>query len=151
MTLREILVDFLAAEELGFVDDAGDLLLHCRGEHGEWPCVANVRAEQGQVTFRSVYPGVVPQETRLPTMELVTRLNAGLEFGNFDLDLDTGALSYRTSVDVEFDRLSEGLLRSLVFVNVATMDALLPVLREVTAAEPGTAEPARPNRGGARE
>lgn len=111
------------------------------GKSGEWPVGAEVRGK-GVVIIMSMAPFSIPSDRRGATMEAITRANCGLALGAFDLDLDSGAVQFRTSLDVEGDEqaLGEVILRHLVYQNVVAMDRYLPALREVgEGAEPEAA------------
>jgi hypothetical protein len=99
-----------------------------RGDNGQWTCYAQAREEQSQFLFYSVCPVNAPDDgqKRLAMAEFLTRANYGLFIGNFELDLSDGEIRYKTSVDVEGDRLSPALVQQLVYANVFTMDRYLP-------------------------
>ncbi|GAA1988697.1 YbjN domain-containing protein [Kitasatospora viridis] len=132
----DILRELCAEQQWAFLEhESGtDLLVRFEGENGAWSCLLSAREEQQQALVRSVLPSV-GEAARGAVMIAITRINAELIAGGFDLDLDSGALSFRTSIDVEGDRLTPALARQLVLVNLATTDAYLPVLQEAAAAE----------------
>lgn len=47
--------------------------------------------------------------------ELLMRLNYDLMTGSFQLDFEDGEICFRTSIDLEGDRLSTALVRQLMF------------------------------------
>ncbi|NEQ30985.1 MAG: YbjN domain-containing protein [Leptolyngbya sp. SIO4C5] len=51
--------------------------------------------------------------------------------GNFELDFSDGEIRYKTSLDVEGDRLSQASIKQLVYTNVFTMDRYLPGIEAV--------------------
>ncbi len=106
-----------------------------RGDNGSWRCYAQVREEQQQFIFYSVLETYVPEPRRQAVAEFLTRANYGMLIGNFELDLNDGEVRYKTSIDVEGDRLSIPLVRQLVYVNVLTMDRYLPGLMQVAYGE----------------
>ena len=55
----------------------------------------------------------------------------GLLIGNFEMDMSDGEVRFKTSIDVEGDRLSTALLRRLVDLNLEMMDKYLPGLHAV--------------------
>src|SRR5262249_12668701 len=105
--------------------------LRVRGENGEWDAYGQVREDDQQVIVYAECPLSAPADRRDATMEFVTRANFALAIGNFELDLDDGEIRFRTSLDVKGDRLSPGLLRQLVWNNIAVTDKYLPGLRLV--------------------
>ena len=126
--ISEAMIRFFTEEAWPFMPIESEPILRVpfRGEHGQWMCYAQAREEQQQFVFYSVCPASVPDDKRAPMAEFVTRANYGLIVGNFEMDYRDGELRYKTSVDVEGDELSNALLRSLVYANVAMMDQYLP-------------------------
>lgn len=107
-------------------DDEPVLRTAFRGDNGEWSCYAFADEDQQQFAFYSVCSVRTPEDRRLALAEFITRLNHGLVIGNFELDFSDGEIRFKTSIDVEGDRLSTTLVRRMVVANVATMDMHLP-------------------------
>lgn len=63
--------------------------------------------------------------------EFLTRANYGMLIGNFEMDFTDGEIRYKTSIDVEGDRLTSPLMQQIVYANVRTMDRYLPGIRKV--------------------
>lgn len=122
-----------------WVDDLPVLCLSFAGKHGSWTCYAQAREEQEQFVFYSACPVNVPYD-RLPhAAEFITRANYGLVIGNFEMDYSDGEIRFKTSADVEGDRLTLPLIQHLVYANVITMDRYLPGIMNVLH---GKADPA---------
>ncbi|MCB0065194.1 MAG: hypothetical protein KDE19_23885 [Caldilineaceae bacterium] len=51
--------------------------------------------------------------------------------GNFEFDYTDGEICYKTSIDVEDDRLTTALIKCLVYTNVM-MDKYLPWIINIT-------------------
>jgi len=79
----------------------------------------------------SICPIRAPEDKRPAVAEFLTRANYGLLIGNFEMDFEDGEIRYKTSIDVEGDRLSPALLRQLTYANVVTMDRYLPGIMSV--------------------
>jgi hypothetical protein len=128
MQLIDTVARFLKEEDWRFAmrPDASVLELRFQGDNGQWTCFAKTREEQGQLAFYSICPLNAPEDKRLAMAELLTRANFGLHMGNFELDFEDGEIRFKTSIDVEDDRLSVPLVRSLVYANILTMDKYLP-------------------------
>ncbi|MBD2504560.1 type III secretion system chaperone family protein [Anabaena azotica] len=107
------------------------LRLAFQGRNGKWDCFAKAREEQQQFIFYSICPVNAPQDKRLAVAEFITRANCGMMIGNFELDFNDGEISYKTSIDVEGDRLSNALIQRLVYANVTMMDEYLPGILSV--------------------
>jgi hypothetical protein len=115
------------------VDDATVLRLDGDGFNGSWVLWLETREDEGIVLVWSSWPEAVPAERRRAVMELLTRLNTDIAVGAFEMDLDRGQVSFRTSIDVTDDRLSGALLSRLVGANVEVFDDWLPALQSVIA------------------
>lgn len=109
--------------------DGGSILqMAFQGEEYRWNCIAQVREEDHQFLFYSLLPIELPPERYGAMAEFITRANYGLVLGNFEMDFSDGEVRYKTSIDVEGDRLSYALINQLVYVNVLTVDQYLPGL-----------------------
>jgi hypothetical protein len=102
------------------------------GQNGTWHCFATAREEQYQCVFYSICETLVPEDRRIAAAEYITRANSGMAIGNFEMNFNDGEVRYKTSIDVEGDRLNTALVRNLVYANVMMMDRYLPGLIAVT-------------------
>ncbi len=82
------------------------------------------RAKDGhrQAQFIAEFPAVIQPEQYPVMAEFLCRANSGLMLGNFELDYETGEVSYKTSVDVEGGELTTRMVKTQVEVNLSTMD-----------------------------
>jgi hypothetical protein len=117
------------------------------GENGRWMTVIRVDDDRRVFVFYSLLP-VSPSASRIgDVVEYATRANRGMVTGNFEVDVDTGEVRYKTAIDlgeVALDDLASGtvtraLVADLVYTNVGTADRYLPGLLQVVA---GAATPA---------
>ena len=92
------------------------------GNSGQWTCYAQDRTEQEQFVFYSVFPIKTPEDKLYSVAEFITRANYGMVIGNFELDFSDGEVRYKTSMDVEEQELTQGLIHHMVYANVLTMD-----------------------------
>ncbi|MBW4501599.1 MAG: YbjN domain-containing protein [Scytonema hyalinum WJT4-NPBG1] len=129
----EEIVNFFKADDWPFIQIQGQpaLQIAFQGENGKWTCYARTRVEQQQFVFYSVCPVNAPEDKRLAIAEYLTRANYGIVIGNFELDFADGEISYKTSIDVEGDRLSSALIKRVVYANVTMMDEYLPGIMSV--------------------
>ncbi|MBR8835460.1 MAG: YbjN domain-containing protein [Stigonema ocellatum SAG 48.90 = DSM 106950] len=129
----EEMVNFFKADDWPIVQIPGQpaLQMAFQGENGKWTCYARTRVEQQQFVFYSICPVNAPEDKQLDIAEYLTRANCGMMIGNFELDFADGEISYKTSIDVEGDRLSSALIRRLVYANVTMMDQYLPGIMSV--------------------
>jgi hypothetical protein len=126
-------ISFFQQDEWSFtqLEDQPILRLGFQGENGQWSCYAQAREEHAQLLFYSVCPVNVPEDRRMAVAEFLTWANYGLFIGNFELDMTDGEIRYKTSIDVEGDRLSPALVKPLVYTNVMMMDRYLPGIMSV--------------------
>ncbi|MBD2534950.1 YbjN domain-containing protein [Nostoc flagelliforme FACHB-838] len=129
----EEVVNFFKADGWPFIQlvEQPALQIAFQGENGQWTCYARVRTEQQQFVFYSISPVNAPEDKRLAIAEFLTRANSGMIIGNFELDFADGEISYKTSIDVEGDRLSSALIQRVVYANVTMMDEYLPGILSV--------------------
>ena len=96
------------------------------GKNGSWVCIAHARESEERFVFYSIGITGMLEAKRLAMAEFITRANFGLIIGNFEMDLNDGEVRFKTSIDVDGDRLSAALLKQLVDVNLEMMDKYLP-------------------------
>jgi hypothetical protein len=101
-------------------------LMPCAGDKGNWNCVAFLDEVAHQFRFFSVLPEAIPPQRRPHVLEFISRVNCRLILGNYEMELETGLLRYRTSVDYTLNELNDALIHSLVAPNVATFNDYLP-------------------------
>jgi hypothetical protein len=129
----EEIVNFFQKEDWQFQKIPGEstLRLAFQGKNGRWDCYAKVREQQQQFAFYSICPNNAPENKRMAVAEFISRANYGMIIGNFELDFTDGEIRYKTSIDVEGDRLSFALIKRLVYANVTMMDEYLPGIMSV--------------------
>ncbi|MEA5602728.1 YbjN domain-containing protein [Nostoc sp. UHCC 0252] len=132
-SIFEAIINFFTVDDWPFVQLPGQpaLQIPFQGENGRWNCYARARSEQNQFVFYSICPVNAPENKRLAVAEFLTRANCGMMIGNFELDFTDGEISYKTSIDVEGDRLSFALIQRVVYANVTMMDEYLPGILSV--------------------
>lgn len=127
------LLHFFTEDDWQFTKLQGESVLQLgfQGENGEWTCYAKAREDQQQFIFYSLCPIAAPEDKRSLIAEFLTRANYGMTIGNFELDFTDGEIRYKTSIDVEGDRLTHALIKRLVYTNVMMMDEYLPGIKAV--------------------
>jgi hypothetical protein len=113
------------------VEGATVLRLEGDGSNGSWVLWLETREEARVVIVWSSWPVAVPEPRRRAVMELVTRLNPDIAVGAYELDLDRGQVSVRTSIELGDAPLHEDLVAGLVGANVEVFDTHLPRLLAV--------------------
>ena len=138
----EAVINFFETDDWPFSLIEGEPVLETvfQGQNGKLSCYAKAREEQRQFVFYSICPINVPENKRLAVAEFITRANYGMVIGNFELDFTDGEIRYKTSIDVEGDRLSFALIKTLVYANVTMMDEYLPGIMAVIYGEMNVGE-----------
>ncbi len=128
LPIFEAIINFFTSYNWTFskLAEASILQLRFQGENGEWECYAKAREEENQFVFYSICPVKVPKPKRRAVGEFIARANYGTISGNFELDFADGEIRYKTSIDLEDNRLPPTLINRLVYTNVSMMDEYLP-------------------------
>jgi hypothetical protein len=131
------MVNFFQQDEWPFNPVEGQPVLQTafEGKNGKWACFARAREQQQQMVFYSICPVNVPENKLMAVAEFLTRANSGMILGNFELDFTDGEIRYKTSIDVEGDRVSFALIKRLVYANVTMMDQYWPGIMSVVYGE----------------
>ncbi|MEG4395801.1 YbjN domain-containing protein [Microcoleus sp. BROC3] len=131
------MVNFFQQDEWPFYPVEGQPVLQTafEGKNGKWACFARAREQQQQMVFYSMCPVNVPENKLMAVAEFLTRANSGMILGNFELDFTDGEIRYKTSIDVEGDRVSFALIKRLVYANVTMMDEYFPGIMSVIYGE----------------
>ncbi len=96
------------------------------GERGTWVCYARVDEESNCFLFYSLMGMNIDRHNRLKVLEYLNRVNYCLTVGNFEMNMDTGDVRFRTGVDIPPGELTVPFVRALVYSNVHTIDHYFP-------------------------
>lgn len=112
--------------------DGALVRMRFRGRNGEWNVIAQMVGDDRQKLVCYSLPAVVVGEgRRLAAADLVARLNFGMVLGNFELDMDSGRVRYKTSADLRGTEPQVRLIEHLVFTNMMMTDRYLPAIEGV--------------------
>jgi hypothetical protein len=138
----EVVEAFLAARDIEAErEDERTWIFRLAGEERSWLVSIVVIAQNDQVVVHGEVPVDVPPPRRADLATWAARANRGLPIGNFEVDVDTGGVWCKSSIDVEGDELSDALLDNLL----AAVHALLeryagPLIDWVEGRAPGPEE-----------
>lgn len=134
LAMNEIVEGYLSGKEIPYERLSDTLLrLSFTGENGSWIVLVRTDEEKHLCVVYSVYPELVPEEHRNGMAVFLIEENYDLAVGSFELDPADGELRYRTSIDVENDRLTRELFGQLFKTNVVMMDHYFHVLHDGSA------------------
>jgi hypothetical protein len=111
------------------------------GDH-RWSGFAQADETLARFVFYSVSPWTAPEHRRVEFAEFFTRINWGMVIGNFEMDWDDGEIRYKSAIDVTGDRISQPLVRQVVYPNVRAMGRYLPAIRAILDGEQSAREAA---------
>lgn len=94
-----------------------------------------VKSDGEQFLFYIVPDLPVPQEDLPGVMEYVTRANAGLRIGNFELKLQERLLRFKSSIAFTDARLTEALIKAAIIAAEVAVDTYVPGLINVITGE----------------
>ncbi|GET42715.1 YbjN domain-containing protein [Microseira wollei] len=122
------MLNFFKQDNWPFIQIEGETALETAftGKNGSWDCYAQAIEEEHLFIFYSICPVLAPESKRLAITELIAKANFNILVGNFDIDATDGEIRYKTSIDIEGDRISFNLLKNVVYTNVMMMDRYLP-------------------------
>lgn len=131
--IYQAMLNFFSEEDWEFTKLQGKLILRLafQGKNGKWNCFALANEDQHRFLFYSICPLEIPSTTRITIAEFLTRANYGMEIGNFEFDVDSGEIRFKTSLDVTEDRITPALIKQMVYTNVLTIDQYLPGIQAV--------------------
>lgn len=138
----EAVVDFLNADGWRFEEVAGQTAIRFgfTGRNARFECYGRANEENETFVFFSILPLRAPEEKRALLAELITRINYGMNIGNFEMDMNDGELRYKTSIDVEGGELTQKMVETLVTVNLSTNDRYFTAFTDVLYANVSPAE-----------
>jgi len=131
--ITNAMIAFFTNDDWTFTKIQGKPILQMgyQGENGQFICYARANENPQQFAFYSIFPMLAPEERKLAIAEFITRANYGMVIGNFEFNFSNGEILYKTSIDVEGDRLTAALIKRLVYTNIAIADRYLPSIQGV--------------------
>ena len=125
------MTSYLGGRGWPFEEDGHEVASVAIGQNGQWPVRFEIREDDGLLLVYSIVSSLVPQTRRLAVALYLTRVNHGLAIGNFEFDLDSGEVRYKTSVDIEGAALEEPIVDHLLLANIVAVDRYLAGMRAV--------------------
>jgi len=111
------------------------------GKNGQYTCFASVRPDTPWVTCCVRLAFVVAEQKRTTIAQYFTRLNAKMGFGDFEMAYGNGAVWYKTAIALEDAQLTPRMVKSLILVNINTVDANVPEIIHTLSLAPAATVP----------
>lgn len=102
--------------------DGRQVVMPFQGTSGVWACLIGIDEAQRMVLIYSQCPFQCPAEFRAEMSAFLHMANSGFARGAFELDLSTGAMRFRVSIDARFHPLSTESVLEAVGYNVGLFD-----------------------------
>jgi hypothetical protein len=106
--------------------DETTLKIDIDGKVANWVVLIKVLEEIGQLLIYSISSNKAPQPQRNAVQEFLTRANFGLRIGNFEFNIDTGEIRFKTSLQFAGETLAPEMIEQCLLINMFTMEKYLP-------------------------
>jgi len=136
--LTAAIVELLDTADLAFTssvsEDGLGFVLSMEGDRATFEVWIASYEDSERVVVASLYPALVPPALRDAAAEYLHRVNIGLILGGFDLDYESGAVRFRTGVDLESVTHLGPILKNTFYSNIISADRYFPGLAKVLEA-----------------
>jgi hypothetical protein len=85
-----------------------------------------VDEEHLRLIFHALLGMNIPGEYRQAVSEYLMRVNLELPVGNFEMNMDSGEVRFKTSVETPNGELSVAMVRGMAYTSLHTMDHFFP-------------------------
>jgi len=127
-SILDVVLRFFREDQWNFqqIDKKPVIRAGFRGERGTWVCFARVDEEHQRFLFHSIMGLNIPTQYRVAVAEYLTRVNYGLPVGNFEMDLESGDVRFKTSIETPEGEITVAMVRALAYTNIRNMDHYFP-------------------------
>lgn len=101
------------------------------GKNARLACCFRVNQERDLIAFYVYVSSKAPEGRRKEVMEYITRINLGLYIGNYEMNVETGVVSYKVSMDVEGGTVSTAMIKNMMDAGISMADRCNSSLMEV--------------------
>lgn len=125
--LVRIGIDYDVTEEGQAID------FEVKSPQGSWNCLLSLHEKMG-IGFYSTILTPVPRKKYSQMAIYLMYLNNTQLFGNFELDLKTGDVRFKTYIDCSSNELTERVIDRTMLRNVTTMQHYYPQIMQIIKA-----------------
>jgi hypothetical protein len=132
-SITKIVKNYFRRESIEFEQIGNDNAFEIgfAGEHGCFLGYVAVDEEERTILVETIAPIKAPKDKRLKAAELIARINRLLLIGNFNFNMDTGLIAYKTSIILGDSNLHGDIIKHLLFANWFAMDKYFPAFNLV--------------------
>lgn len=109
------------------------LNVRVRCDNAIYPLYIFVSEEGCMIQVYSYLDANIPEHKRSAVSEYFTRANSGMNVGNFEFDMDSGEIKYKTYLclgnNLEF--LTDDIIENLIGLNYSSMDKYYPGIMRI--------------------
>lgn len=112
-------------------DKANAVRVPYKGTDTEWACIAQTHEEKRMFIYYSICPIKASSSSLISVLEFITMANHNLLMGNFEVDMASGEVRFKTTVSFGEAEWDDELIRTAVINNIFTMDQYIVDLLKV--------------------
>lgn len=126
--LHQTIANYMDKAERHFQSEGdaenGLIVAEILGDDGNWRVFIQITDddETRLVAIHAHHPVRIPEGNRLKVAELLTRINYDLMVGNFELNLDDGAVLFKTTLDLADGQLTQAMFERMYEMNGHAMN-----------------------------
>lgn len=132
-TLAELVSKFFNHDKSRFEQIGKNHILKTgfQGKNGVFPCYIDINEKNRTLLIYTTSPINVPEHKRLQTAEFIARINQSLVLGNFEIGMDDGKVTYKTSIILGKSSLHQDVIKHLIYANWMASDEYYPAISTV--------------------
>ena len=125
--MLELIIDFFNKQEWHYtlIEAKRIVVLRMSGKNGAFQCIVDIQEDEQKFIFFSFCPANVPGIKKVEMSELLTRLNFGRFYGNFEMDYNEGVIRYKTTLYYDTLQITPKIIEHLIMSNIIAMDTAL--------------------------
>jgi len=134
--------DFLSSRNWIFADgkNTGVITFALGGNNGSYQCVVDVREDFDTFLFVTFNGNGCPNEKIPMMLDLINRLNIYLSYGNFEIDIQSRQIKFRTSIILKGFELNDEIIAEVIDRNIWLMDFTSPHFMKLMYGNTGSLE-----------
>ena len=137
--LYQQVVDYFSEGDWNPSQAKNDSIIYLENDNtdGEWKCVVIVKELilTKKIIFLSLIPFIAFRDKRETIIELLNRINYIEDIGNFEMNLSTGQIRCKTSINLTEVEFTDDLMSNLVDENLELTGKYLPIIDQVNKGE----------------
>jgi hypothetical protein len=132
MTMFERFKEYLKIVGLNYsIVENEPIIMFRYTSKGNYQCIIDVDDEAKTVIIYTILGSLVELEKRDRIAQLLTRINFGIQIGNFEMDYYDGQIRYKTSNKYEgIKDFDDSFIENLIVINLITTDKFYQAIND---------------------